>query len=215
MTKLSWLIESFDITKPLQRITAAAILLSVCALGVANAQPQELKRETFLPPNGKGAVVVVVSGLSGVEPYRDLSANLAKQGYYTVLVDGNDVQKTLGDPQDGARNLKALVTNALSAPEATSRKAALVGFSLGGAGVLLHGAKMKEQVSAVVAYYPATVLMGDLTAVAASFAVPVLLLAGEQDKNMDCCLIGTMRTLQAAPKTTPFELVVFPGRIQV
>ncbi len=40
--------------------------------------------------------------------------------------------------------------------------------------------------------------------------VPVLVLAGAKDTFSKCCLIETMRALEAAPKSVPFQLVVYP-----
>ena len=78
--------------------------------------------------------------------------------------------------------------------------------------MLSYGAKLKDQVSAVVAYYPAITVMGwDMTTFAADFQTPVLVLAGEQDYYQNCCLIESMRELAEAPKTVPFELVEYPN----
>jgi dienelactone hydrolase len=112
----------------------------------------------------------------------------------------------------GPENLQSVIADSQSAPQAVPGKVALVGFSLGGLGVLLHGAPLKDQVSAVVAYYPGITMLGsDMTPLAASLQTPVLLLAGEQDRYYDCCLIESMRALAAAPKTVPFELVEYPN----
>ena len=79
---------------------------------------------------------------------------------------------------------------------------ALVGLSLGGAGALLHGAPLKDQVSAIVAFYPAlTRLASDMRPLAASVNFPVLVLAGEKDMNNGCCMIESAKALDAAPKT--------------
>ena len=62
-----------------------------------------------------------------------------------------------------------------SKSQAIPGKVSLVGFSIGGAGVLKYGAKLKDQVSAVVAYYPAITMMGwDMKTFAAGFQTPVL-----------------------------------------
>ena len=87
----------------------------------------------------------------------------------------------------------------------------LVGFSVGGAGVLSYGTKLKDQVSAVEAYYPAITTTGwDMKTLAAGLQTPVLLLAGGQDQYENCCLIESMRELAEAPKTVPFEYVEYP-----
>ena len=43
--------------------------------------------------------------------------------------------------------------------------------------------------------------------------VPVLMFAGESDHYMDCCLIGTARSLaaDATAVNAPFELITYPG----
>lgn len=191
---------------------SSAIVLLYLALfiGSAIAQPKTPTREVFAPALGKGAIVVVVSGASGTSPYRDFSLKLAQLGYYTVLMDGNEV--THPNPQTGVANLRGVIADSQSDPRAVPGKVALVGFSKGGAGVLLHGASMKDEVLAVVAYYPAiTVFVPDISALAQRLQTPVLLLAGEQDHYSGCCLIESMRTLASAPKAVPFELVVYPN----
>jgi dienelactone hydrolase len=183
----------------------AASALSLCA--TTGVRAQELKGEIFSPPSGKGAIVVVVSGASGTPLFRDFSSKLAHLGYYTVLISGRSV---IVGPT-GAGNLRSVIEESQSAPQAIPGKVALVGLSLGGAAVLLHGAPLKDRVSAVVAYYPAiTVWAPDITALAAKLQTPVLLFAGKQDQYNNCCLIESMQALAAAPKTVPFELVVYP-----
>jgi carboxymethylenebutenolidase len=105
------------------------------------------------------------------------------------------------------------LSDAQMAPQAAGGKVALVGFSLGGGGVLLHGAPLKDLVSAVVAYYPAITRMGpDMAPLASKMQVPVLLLAGEQDRYNNCCLVESVRALDSAAKAQQavFELVVYP-----
>jgi len=107
-----------------------------------------------------------------------------------------------------------VIADAQTAPQASGRKVALVGFSLGGGGVLLHGAPLMDLVSAVVAYYPAITSMGpDMMPLASRIRVPVLLLSGEQDRYFNCCLIESMRALASAAKANHavFELVAYPG----
>jgi dienelactone hydrolase len=186
-------------------LVSAALALVVCAMTAVQAQG--LKGEIFPPASGKGAIVIVVSGASGTPLFRDFSSKLAGLGYYTVLINGRGV---IIDPP-GAGNLRAAIAESQSAAQAIPGKVALVGLSLGGAAVLLHGAPLKDQVSAVVAYYPAiTVFAPDVTALAAKLQTPVLLFAGVQDRYNGCCMIESMRALAAAPKTVPFELVVYP-----
>lgn len=179
----------------------------------ASARAQEPPRLEFAPPQGRGPVVVVVSGASGPQLYQGLASRLAAQGYFAVLIDGNRLHQRVPAPGfDGAAALRRVIAEAVAAPQALPGKVALLGFSLGGAAVLLHGAPLHEQVAAVVAYYPAITPLGpDLRPLAAGLQVPVLLIAGEQDRYADCCLIESMRALAAAPKTAPFELVSYPA----
>jgi dipeptidyl aminopeptidase/acylaminoacyl peptidase len=184
--------------------SALSVLFAALITGRAAAQPQEPKREIFPPALGKGAIVVVASGMSGTTSFRDFSSKLSELGYYTVLVDGNDAIR--------AATLRTVIADSQSAPQAIPGKVALVGFSLGGVAVLLHSAPLKDQVSAVVAYYPAIDwFVSDITALAAKLQTPVLLFAGEKDQNMGCCKIESMRALDAAPKAVPFELIVYPN----
>jgi len=176
-------------------------------------QSQELKREIYIPSKEKGPAIVVVSGVSGTTAYREYSSKLAETGYYVVLIDGKDVLILPSDTrgQDGAANLRKVIMEAQSAEKALSGKVALVGFSLGGGGVLLHGALLKDHVAAVVAYYPAITRMGpNMQPLASQLKAPVLVLAGEQDRYRDCCLVESMRALAAAPKDVPFELIDYP-----
>jgi dienelactone hydrolase len=185
--------------------SALSVLFAALITGSAAAQPQELRREIFPPALGKGAIVVVASGMSGTVAFRDFSSKLSELGCYTVLVDGNDVISS-------AATLRKVIADSQSAPQAIPGKVALVGFSLGGVAVLLHSAPLKDQVSAVVAYYPAIDwFVSDITSLAAKLQTPVLLFAGEKDQNMGCCKIESMRALDAAPKAVPFELVVYPN----
>ncbi len=187
--------------------------------GFAAAQPAALEREVFPPAQAKGAIVVVISGSSGTALFRDFSSNLANSGYYTVLIRGYDVisRSNIHDPR-GLANLQTVIADSQSAPKALPGKVALVGLSTGGAGALFQGGRMKDQVSAIVAFYPTLTRYAleldvgvDMKPLAASLQVPVLLLAGEKDTYLDCCMIDSMRALAAAPKTVSLELVVYPN----
>jgi carboxymethylenebutenolidase len=84
---------------------------------------------------------------------------------------------------------------------------------MGGGGALTHAAGMPDLVSAVVAYYPMTRHVADMRSFVARFKVPILVLAGERDRYHNCCLIESMRAMEAAAKEggAPFELVVYPN----
>jgi dienelactone hydrolase len=129
-------------------------------------------------------------------------------------MDGKDLidPGSMGQIVPGAENLQTAIAAAKSSAQVIPDKVALVGLSIGGAGVLRYGAPLKDQVSAVVAYYPAITMMGwDMTKFAAELQTPVLLLAGEKDLYQNCCLIASMRELAEAPKTVPFEYVEYPN----
>jgi carboxymethylenebutenolidase len=189
-----------------------SILFAAAFTLAATAQAQDIRREIFPPPQGRGAIVVVVSGFSGVGPYREFSARLAQAGYYTVLMHGTDLFDMFNPrSEQPAANLKKVLADTQSAPQALAGKAALVGLSLGGAGVLLHGAPLREQVAAVVTFYPAINRLGmDELALAQKVQVPALVLAAEKDEQDNCCKIESMRALAAAAKAAPLELVVYP-----
>jgi dienelactone hydrolase len=202
------------------RISSCCLLIYVLSViffltlfGGCSFESKGPKYEIFPPAEGKGAIVVVASGYSGPGLYRDFCSKLAGFGYYTVLMDGKDLidPGRMGMIVPGAENLQAVIASAKSSSHAIPGKVALVGFSIGGAGVLSYGTKLKDQVSAVVAYYPAITTLGrDMKTLAAGFQTPVLVFAGEKDLYHNCCLIYTMRELANAPKTVPFELVEYP-----
>jgi carboxymethylenebutenolidase len=202
------------------RISSCCLLIYVLSViffltlfGGCSFESKGPKYEIFPPAEGKGAIVVVASGYSGPGLYRDFCSKLAEFGYYTVLMDGKDLidPGRMGMIVPGAENLQAVIASAKSSSHAIPGKVALVGFSIGGAGVLAHGATLKDQVSGVVAFYPAIATTGwNMTTFAARLQTPVILLAGEKDAYEGCCWIETIRELAAAPKTVPFELVVYP-----
>ena len=194
-------------------IYVLSVIFVTALFGGCSPESKGPKYEIFPPAGGKGAIVVVASGNSGPGLYRDFSSELAELGYYTVLMDG----KYLFDPGSlglivhGIENLQAVIAESKSSPQAIPGKVSLVGFSVGGAGVLAYGTKLKDQVSAVVAYYPAITTLGrDMKTLAAGFQTPVLVFAGEKDLYHNCCLIESMRDLARAPKSVPFELVEYP-----
>ena len=164
-----------------------ALILALPALAQADGPAQEV----FLPKSQKGPVVVLISGQSGTSNYRFYGRDVAALGYYTVLIDGKDI---LTRQQDGAQNLRKVIARAQTAPEATPGKVAVVGFSQGGSGVLLHAVTMPELISAAIAYYPGTDWTKNLDALAARIQIPLLVLAGERDRYKNCCVIESIRT---------------------
>ncbi|MEO8080167.1 MAG: dienelactone hydrolase family protein [Caldimonas sp.] len=192
--------------------SAFAVFVLALASGATLAQTPAMAQETFAPPTERGPVVIVASGTSGTELYREFSADLAAQGYYVVLVDGKDVSIRPNDrSRDGAASMRSLIRDAQASPRATPGKVALIGLSLGGIGTLAFGAPLKEQVSAIVLFYPALTRVGsDLTALSSAMQVPTLVFAGGKDNYRGCCTIETMRAFEAAPKSVSFQLVVYP-----
>jgi carboxymethylenebutenolidase len=136
---------------------------------------------------------------------------LAELGYYVVLVNGNDISIP-GKTGAGIANLRRVILEAQSADSAIAGRVALVGFSVGGIGVLGHGAPLKEHVSAIVLYYPAISFASpQIEQFASAMQVPALVFAGAQDRYSNCCLLETMRAFEQEPRSVPFQLVVYPG----
>jgi len=173
-----------------------AIMLIVF-LGQAYADAQLPSQKEYEPPKGKGRVVVVVSGHSGPDNYAYVAEDFAEQGYYAVLVDGNDFWvKSAGSEA----RLKGVIIRAQQLPHALPGKVAVVGFSRGGASTLTYATRMLELVSAVVAYYPATQHITNPENFVSKIRVPTLMFAGGRDTYKNCCLIETARKLADAAK---------------
>jgi dienelactone hydrolase len=184
-------------------------MLSPVGSAAENPAGQGPAQEEFIPRSEKGPVVIVLSGQTGPANYRNFSRQMAGAGYYTVLIDGKDI---LTRQQDGAQNLRTVIARAQASPNALPGKVAVVGFSQGGGGVLAHAVAMPELISAAVAYYPATSWSKNIGGIAGRIRLPVLVLAAERDRYNNCCLIESMRELEAAAKAqqAPLELVVYP-----
>jgi dienelactone hydrolase len=184
--------------------------LAGCSGGTMTAGgPDGPSQTAYVPPAGRGPIVVLLSGHSGPDQYQPIAGAVAKLGYYAVLLDGKDI---LTREQDGRANLRQAIERAQSSPGAVPGKAAVIGFSRGGGGSLVHAADMPEQVSAVIAYYPATSFVSDASLIAERFHVPVLILAGQRDTYHNCCPIESMRAIErgARERSKQFELVVYP-----
>jgi dienelactone hydrolase len=177
---------------------AALVCLAVSAVVYA--------QQEFPPPQGKGRVVVVASGMSGPEHYTTVSREIALLGYDVVLFDGNAMEGTHGD------GVRTAIVQAQQMPHALSGKVAVVGFSLGGGMALYYSTQWPDLVAGVVAWYPATTFIKDVPGFAARLKIPVLMFAGEKDTFRNCCLVENARNLAAAAKAAgqPFELVTYP-----
>ncbi len=176
------------------------VLACLAAASVAHAQQE------FPPPQGKGRVVVVASGMSGPAHYETVAREIAQFGYDVVLFDGNAMEGTHGD------GVKAAILQAQQMPHALPGKVALVGFSLGGGMALYYGTQLADLVVGAVVWYPATTFIKDVPGFVSRLKVPVLMFAGESDTFRGCCLIGQARTLAAAATAggQPFELITYP-----
>ena len=188
-----------------------AILL-FAFLNRAYAEDSLPAQRDFEPPNGKGRVVVVISGQTGLDNYAYYAKDLAANGYYAVLVDGNNFWIKGGG---GEGLLKGVVTRAQQSPHAMPGKAAVIGFSLGGASSLTYAARMPELVSAVVVSYPDTQYITNADNFVAKIKVPTLVFAGGRDAYKDCCLIDTARKLASAAKALGgkplLEVIEYPN----
>ena len=173
-----------------------AIMLFVF-LGRAYADAPLPSQQEYEPPEGKGRAVVVVSGHSGPGNYAYVAKDLAEQGYYAVLVDGNDFWIKVGGSE---ALLKGVITRAQQSPHALPGKVAVVGFSRGAASALTYATRMPELVSAVVVYYPATQHITSPGSFVSKIKVPTLMFAGGRDTYKNCCLIETARKLADAAK---------------
>ncbi len=178
-----------------------AALVCMTAALVAHAQQE------FPPPQGKGRVVVVASGLSGMSHYTTVSREIAALGYDVVLFDGSAMEHTHGDA------VKAAITQALQMPHALPGKVAVVGFSAGGGESLYYASQWPDQVAGIVVWYPATGFIRDVPGVVSRLQVPVLMFAGEKDHYRDdCCTADKARAIAAAATAAnkPFELITYP-----
>ena len=162
-------------------------------------------QKEYEAPKGKGRVVVVVSGHSGPGNYAYVANDLAEQGYYAVLVDGNDFW-IKGD--GGEALLKGVITRSQQSPHALPGKVAVVGFSRGGASALTYATGMPELVSAVVVYYPGTQHITNPDNFVSKIKVPTLMLAGGRDTYHNCCRIEMARKLADAAKKSEGKVML-------
>jgi carboxymethylenebutenolidase len=195
---------------PLGCIDWRILVISFVVAGACATMPVT-KETTYDPPGGKGPIVILLSGASGPDHYRSYAADVAQLGYYAVLFDGHNFNPAQV-AMDGEGNLRRAIQRAQRSPKALPGKAAVIGFSMGGGGALTHAAGMPDLVSTVVVYYPSTRSVTDMRSFVARFKVPILVLAGERDTYRNCCLIESMRAMEAAAKRgrAAFELVIYP-----
>ena len=181
-----------------------AIMLFVF-LGRAYADAPLPSQQEYEPPKGKGRVVVVVSGHSGPDNYAYVAEDFAEQGYFAVLVDGNDFWVKSGGSE---ARLKGVITRSQQSQHALPGKVAVVAFSLGGASTLTYATRMPELVSAVVVYYPATQHIWNTDNFVSEIKVPTLMFAGVRDNYHNCCRIETARKLADAAKKSEGKVML-------
>ena len=184
----------------MRALLRSLLLLVACIALGARADDAGPPQKEFLPKAGTGRVVVVVSGQTGASNYTNISQDLADAGYYTVLVDGNDLWIKGGG---GNALLQGVIAKAQASPHAVAGKVGVVCFSLGGAVGLTYASRLPDQVATVVAMYPLTSFIKDPADFVGKIKVPVLMLAGTSDTYKNCCVIETARALADAAKANP------------
>lgn len=188
----------------------AVVAAMAHAAGVSTEAGPQGPAQTAYAPASKGPLVVVISGQTGPNSYQSYAAELAKLGYYAVLLDGKDI---LNPELTGGAALKAAIERAQRSPAVVPGKAAVIGFSLGGGGALYNATPMQDLVSVVIAYYPYTrSWVSKIDWFVKRFRVPVLVMAAQRDRYQDCCLVETAQAMEAAARGAgvKFELVVYP-----
>jgi len=185
------------------RVFSVSAALLVMAVFACCAQAQE----EIAPPQGKGHVVVFLSGMAGIKHEKVLAQAISALGYDVVVYDGRAMERS------PSITLRTAIQNAQQMPHALPGKVALVGVSLGGGFALAFGSRWPDLVAVDIVWYPATGFVKRIPGFARVITVPVLMFAGESDRYMDCCLIGTARTLaaDAATANAPFDLISYPG----
>ena len=174
--------------------------LLACVALVAHADDAGPAQKEYVPKGGTGRVVVVISGQTGASNYTSISQDFADAGYYTVLVDGNDLWIKGGG---GNALLQGVIARAQASPHAVAGKVGVVGFSLGGASALTYAARLPDQVATVVVMYPLTNFIQAPADFVGKIKVPVLMLAGTADTYKGCCTIEMARALADAAKKNP------------
>jgi dienelactone hydrolase len=165
------------------------------------------------PPAGRGRVVIMLSGVDGATQYKPYAENVAKLGYYVVLIDGRQIWTK---DKRGAERLAKAISAAQDSASAKPGKVAVIGFSLGGGGALAYAEHQPDKVATVIAYYPLTSFIAkvaDMKSFVGKFQVPLLAFAGAKDTFMNCCVLATIQSMQATAKDLgkPMDLVVYPG----
>ena len=185
--------------------TPASLTFALLAALLA-AQPAAAQKE-FTPPQGKGRIVLVASGMSGPSHYEVVSKEIAALGYDVMLFDGNAMENTNGE------GLRTAVDQAAQAAHGLPGKIAIVGFSLGGGMALYYGVQLPDKVAGVIAWYPANAFIKNVPGWVDKVKVPVLMFAGEKDNFRDgCCTAAKGHILEDAAKSgsNKVELFTYP-----
>src|ERR1700749_1413305 len=164
----TWPAEKESAMRALRRVLSA---LLACVALAAHADDTAPPQKEYLPKAGTGRVVVVISGQTDATNYTSISQDFADAGYYTVLVDGNDLWIKGGG---GNALLQGVIARAQASPHAVAGKVGVVGFSLGGAAALTYAARMPEHVATVVVMYPLTNFIKNPDEFVGKIKVPVL-----------------------------------------
>jgi len=178
----------------------------IAAIACLAAAPVAQAQQEFPPPQGKGRVIVMGSGMPGPEHYTMIARAVAELGYDVVLFDGNTWEGTHGD------GVKAAIEQALQMPHALPGKVVLVGFSLGGGMELYYGAQWSDQVLGGVLWYPANQFIQDVPGWANRLSIPLLVFAGGKDHYRNgCCTAAKDATLKdaAAGAGKKFDLFIY------
>lgn len=179
-------------------LVAAAFV--VAASTVASAQQE------FPPPQGKGPVVVVASGLSGMSHYVRVTRDIAALGYDAVLFDGAAMEHTQGQAVHSA------ILQAQQMPHALPGKVVVVGFSAGGGEAMYYASQWPDLVAGIIVWFPANSFIRNVPGFADRLQVPVLMFAGEKDHYRgNCCTADGARGLVAAARAAgkSFELFTY------
>jgi dienelactone hydrolase len=197
-----------------QWIRVRPLLGAACLLAHAGSVSAA---DFYVPSSGAGPAVVLISGASGKLPYRWYAMDVAKLGYTVVVVPGRDICPSSSNScprndEESAENMRKTIVESQDDKRVVRGKVAVVGFSLGGGGALVHATPLADSVAGVVAYYPSISKISDLREVAARVATPTLLLAGERDKYFNCCLVESMREFASGTRagSVSAELVIYP-----
>ena len=182
-------------------------ILAILVFGVLHLQTYA--QEYFYPEQGKGPLVVVLSGASGPDRYQDLGNSISRLGYSVLLIDGKDVPPNAGF---ASSNLKRYIIEAQTNKKVKSGNVVVIGLSLGGGGALVTAVQGDNSIVGVIAMYPAISKISRLT-VASKLQVPTMIFVGGQDTFYNCCLVEYANEYVSSAKNVgkKVDLVVYPN----